>query len=359
VELSEGAPPVPASGIPGAGTFLDHAARRLVPGCDPAAVAAVLARASAGYAGAQSRDGRRTSVITPSGVPFEASVTGVGGCLEPALRYTTEAGTGLPFFGPRLAAQRTALDDLMVLLPRAARAAAAELGAFAARLFPDPGAVRARMRFATTVGVVHTPDVPGGPAGLKVYGNLTAEPGALARLAGADDRIAALAGVVDGLPFLAPAFATREVDAAGRIGHKLYLRTATATGPALSVLARRCGGDVGALLAELDAGGVDVTRAQDRGRWRCIACVAGPAGGSDPALSIHLTARGLGLAPAPMAALARTLAARHHGSTAGVDALDAAAVASGGGWGTTVVGVGLPRGGGVGKVNVYVAPSGS
>ncbi len=158
-------------------------------------------------------------------------------------------------------------------------------------------------------------------AGLKLYGNLTAEPGALDRLAAADDRIAALAAVVDGLPFLAPAFATREVDAAGRVGHKLYLRSATATGAALSVVARRCGGDAAALLADLDAGGVDVTRARDRGRWRCIVCVADPAGGGDPALSIHLTAKGLGLAPGPMAALARVLASRHHGTAAGVEAL--------------------------------------
>jgi hypothetical protein len=345
--------------MPGVGDFLDRAARRLVPGCEPAAVAAVLARASAGYVAARTRDGHRASVITPSGVPFEASVTGAGGCLEPALRYTTEAGTGLPFFGPRLAAQRAALDDLVDLLPPPARAAADQLHAFAADLFPDPGAVPARTRFATTVGVVHTPAVPGAPAGLKLYGNLTAEPGALGRLAGADAQIAALAAVVDGLPFLAPAFATREVDAAGRLGHKLYLRTATATGPALSMLARRCGGDAGALFAELDAGGVDVTRARDRGRWRCIACVAASADGGDPALSIHLTAKGLGLARAPMAALARSLATRHHGSTAGLDALDAAGVAAGnslGGWATTVVGVGLPPGGGVGKVNVYVAP---
>jgi hypothetical protein len=326
-------------------------------------VAAVLARASAGYAAARRRDGRRASVITPSGVPFEASVTGGGGRLEPALRYTTETGTELPFFGPRLAAQRAALDDLVALLPPPARAVAGELHGFADRLFPDPGAVPARTNFATTVGVVHTPAVPGGPAGLKLYGNLTAEPGALGRLATADDRIAALAGVVDGLPFLAPAFATTEVDAAGRLGHKLYLRTATATGPALSVLARRCGGDAGALFAELDAARVDVTRALDRGRWRGIACVAAPADGGDPALSIHLTAKGLGLAPARMAALARTLAARHHGSTAGVDALDTAGAAAAGrssrAWGTTVVGVGLPPGGGVGKVNVYVAPSGA
>ncbi len=263
MELSAAARP--AAGIPGAAAFLDQLARCLVPACDPAVVAAVLARASAGYTTARGRDGRRASAITPSGVPFEASVTGGDGRLDPALRYTTEAGTGLPFFGPRLAAQRAALDDLVAFLPAPALAAAGELAAFAAVLFPDPGAVPARTRFATTVGVVHTAAVPAGVAGLKLYGNLTAEPDALGRLAAADDRIAALAAVVEGLPFLAPAFATREVDAAGRVGHKLYLRTATATGAALSLLARRCGGDAGALLADLDAGGVDVARARDKG----------------------------------------------------------------------------------------------
>jgi hypothetical protein len=192
VELSAAARP--AAGNPGAVAFLDQLARCLVPACDPAVVAAVLARASAGYTTARGRDGRRASAIKPSGVPFEASVTGGDGRLDPALRYTTEAGTGLPFFGPRLAAQRAALNDLVAFLPEPALAAAGELAAFAAVLFPDPGAVPARTRFATTVGVVHTAAAPAGVAALKLYGNLTAEPDALGRLAAADVRIAALAG---------------------------------------------------------------------------------------------------------------------------------------------------------------------
>jgi hypothetical protein len=103
---------------------------------------------------------------------------------------------------------------------------------------------------------------------------------------------------------------------------------------------------------------VSTSPAPGTGAAGCIACVAAPAGGVGPALSIHLTAKGLGLAPGPMAALARVLASRNHGSTAGVDALDAAAAVAGGAWCATVVGVGLAPGGGVGKVNLYVAPGG-
>ncbi len=90
-------------------------ARRLVPGCDREVVRAVFARASAGYTGPRGRDGLRVTAITPSGVPFEASVTGGGDRASAALRYVTETATGMPFFGPRLAAQRAALADLVAL----------------------------------------------------------------------------------------------------------------------------------------------------------------------------------------------------------------------------------------------------
>jgi hypothetical protein len=331
--------------------FLDELTARLAPGCDPAVVQAVFARASAGYGGPRSDDGRRLSAITPSGVPFEASVTGGDGRWEPAVRYVTETATAMPFFGPRLAAQRAALADLVGFLPREARAAGDELAALPTTLFPDPGAVRARTRFAVTFGAVHRPAVPGHLAGLKVYGNLTADEGGLSRLAHRWPALAAVAAVVEGLPFLAPRFATVEAGADGRVGHKLYLR-ARAGGAALGLLARRFGGDAAGVVDEMADAGVDLAT----GRRSLFVCCASPPGGGDPALSLHFTAKGLGLDRPAMATLAGGLAARHHGSTGAVDALGAAATASGGRWRTTVVGVGLPPGGGIGKVNAYVAP---
>jgi hypothetical protein len=332
--------------------FLEELTARLASGCDPAVVHAVFARASAGYGRPRSDDGRRLSAITPSGVPFEASVTGGDGRWDRAVRYVTETATAMPFFGPRLTAQRAALADLVGFLPRAARAAGDELAELPATLFPDPGAVRARTRFAVTFGAVHRPEVPGHLAGLKVYGNLTADEGGLPRLARRWPALAAVAAVVEGLPFLAPRFATVEAGADGRVGHKLYLRAARAGGAALGLLARRFGGDAGGLVDEMADAGVDLAA----GRRSLFVCCASPPGGGDPALSLHFTAKGLGLDRPAMATLAGGLAARHHGSTGGVDALGAAATASGGRWRTTVVGVGLPPGGGIGKVNVYVAP---
>lgn len=350
--------------------FLDDLARRLVPACDPGVVQAVFARASAGYTGPRGRDGLRVTAIAPSGVPFEASVTGGAGRRSSALRYVTETATGMPFFGPRLAAQRASLDDLVAWLPPAARRAGDELREAVDLLFPDPTCVPARRRFATTFGVVHRPEVPDRIAGLKLYGNLRADHegdgaagvtggrASLRRLARRWPAFAGLCATVDDLPFLVPHFATVEVDAGGRIGHKLYLRTRSATAAGLAVATRRFGGDFPALAGEVASAGV----ADDVWRRPLFVCAEAGAGegptGGDPAVSLHLSAKGLGLDGAGMTALARRLAERH-GDPAGLAAMVQAADRAGGpgAWTTTVVGVGLPPGGGVGKVNVYMAPA--
>jgi hypothetical protein len=87
-----------------AAAFLEALRPRLAPGCDAEVVEAVFRRASAGHGAARGRDGRRVSVLTPAGIPFEASVTGDEKGPAPALRYNTETATSMPFFGPRLAA---------------------------------------------------------------------------------------------------------------------------------------------------------------------------------------------------------------------------------------------------------------
>jgi hypothetical protein len=329
--------------------FLDEMVRRLVPGVDPAAVRTTFARAAAGYTVPRTDDGRRASAITPSGVPFEASVTGGGGRLDPALRYVTETATGMPFFGPRLAAQRLALDGLVERLAPDARPEAAGLACLADALFPDPPAVPSRTRFATWFGLVHRPDAPGLLAGLKVYGNAGLDEGGLDRLAARWPALGELANVVDGLPFLVPHIASAEAGTSGGV-HKLYFRTARGTdGASLETVARRVGADAGDLLDELAACGAALTPRSS------VHLCCERRGGSDPTLSVHLPARALGLDPAAMLALARSLAARHHGTTRGVDALAGAAQAAGGAWEASVVGIGLSPGGGLGKVNVYVA----
>ena len=336
------------------GAFLDELVPRLVPGCDAATVRSTFALAGAGYTVPRTSDGRRVSAITPSGVPFEASVTGGEGRAESALRYVTEAASGTPFFGPRLATQRRALDALVARLPAGARAAGAELGCFVDTLFPDPPAVPARTRFATTFGLVHRAEVPGSPAGLKVYGNLGLDRAALARLGGRWPPLEALAARVEGMPFLVPHFATAEADATGRLGHKLYFRTAgRANAASVSVVARRFDACAADLLDEL--AGCGAAPVWPRTIYLC--CESRPDG--DARLSVHLPARALALDPGAMLALVRTLAARHHGTTAAIDALTDAATAAGGTWTPTVVGIGLAPGGGLGKLNVYLAAGAS
>jgi hypothetical protein len=339
--------------------FLDELARRLVPGCDAGAVRAVFARASAGYAGPRGRDGRRVTAITPSGVPFEVSVTGGGGRTSAALRYVTEAATGMPFFGPRLAAQRAALDDLVGWLPSPARAAADALTEAPGLLFPDPAAVPARTRFATTFGLVHDERWRDGLAGLKVYGNLRADEGSLGRLAGRRPQLADLVARVDDLAFLAPHFTTVEVDGAGSVRHKLYLRTRGANAAGLAVVARRFGADLAPLVDAVRQAGV-ADAAWRRPAFVCLAAEDTGSGADDDAeLSLHLPAKVLGLDAGGMDGLAADLV-RGHGDPAALAAVDAAVARAGGpgAWTTTVIGAGLAAGGGIGKVNVYVAPTG-
>jgi hypothetical protein len=347
--------------------FLDELSRRIAPGCDPAVVRATASAVVAGGRTSPRRhDGRRASVLTPSGVPFEASVTGGGGRSAASVRFVGETGTGLPFFGPRLAAQRRALDEVARWLPPTgpAEAGLAELRGALDVLFPDPAAVPARTRFATFLGVVHRPEWPAHLAGLKLYGNLRAydPPATLVRLRDRWPAFRDMHDLVGDLSYLVPQFTTLEVDAAGRVGHKLYVRTrpgppgrhgsgANATG--LAVLARRFGADLAPLADELRAAGVPPEV------WQrpLFLCCARHAAGVE--LSVHLSAAALGLDAAPIAGLAGGLAARH-GDPAGFAALAHAIDRAGGAdaWAITVVGVGLVAGGGLGKVNVYAAPTG-
>jgi hypothetical protein len=332
--------------------FLDELARRLVPACDPAVVRAVFETASSGYQGSRARDGRRASVLTPSGVPFEASVTGGSGRTVAMLRYVTEVASAEPFFRPRLTAQRAALSRLVGWLPDAevAKRAEAELSCFVDTLFPDPGAVPARIRFATWFGIVHQPEVPSHLASLKLYGILFDGRKGLDRLATRWPGFSDLSDLVADLASLRPYMADLEIDAAGGQRYKLYLLS-TVDGTPVDALARRVGADTAVMHAELARVGAAVRR------WSRVFICCEAADGSDPGLSVHVPAKALVLDPPGMATLARQLVESRHGDTAAVDALEGAAASGAGGrWDYTVAGIGLARGGGLGKLNVYYAP---
>src|SRR5690606_30314145 len=132
-----------------------------------------------------------------------------------------------------------------------------------------------------TFGIVHRPELPDGIAGLKLYGNLrTGEPeesaataaDALARLSGRWPAVGWLHAPLGDLPFLEPHFVTIDVDAAGRIGHKLYLRTRETNAAGLVVAARRVGADLAPVVDMLRDAGV----AEDVWRRRLFVCAASP-----------------------------------------------------------------------------------
>jgi hypothetical protein len=351
--------------VPGAGPAggpLDRAAAllealraRLAPACDAATVEAVFRRASASHTAGRDRDGRRVSVITPSGVPFEPSVTGDGGGPAPALRYNTETATSMPFFGPRLSAQLDALDDLVCWLPAEARpaAAGADLREFVATLFPEPGRVPARTRVAIWFGIVHRPESPRHLDRLKVYGSMAADDGALDRVSTARAPMRELAAAVDGLAWLAPHLAAVEVDRSGATTHKLYFRAGRADAGAVSELAGRFGADASWLTGELDRWRAGETAEAAPRRVSFVCCQAGPDGRRH--LSVYLSAKLLGLDGTGMADLAGRLAERHHGTTAGLDALAGAATAAGGTWSYSMLGIGVPAGRRA-KLNAYLVP---
>jgi hypothetical protein len=341
--------------------FVEALRSALVPGCDPGVVGAVLGCASTQCGGQRGRDGRRASALTPGGVPFEASVTGRAGRSAAALRYVTEPGAGLPFFGPRLAVQRRVVADLVARAAREVRASGDALKAVHDVLFPDPGAVPARTRFASFVGVVHTPEHPSHLAGLKVYANLrAADPAAaVARLGrrwpGFDDLDGLTRDLVpEGGPPTAQ-FAALEAGAGDGLRSKLYLRTRTAGPRGLAGVARRVGADPAALDAALADAGLGL----DGWVRPVFACLSTRAeGGGAVALSVHVAARSADLDAAAMADVARRITGRH-GDAGGFAALTRAMAAAspGAAFEVTVVGVGLAAGGGVGKVNVYAAPA--
>jgi hypothetical protein len=341
----------PASGVMDRlAAFLEALRAPMVPGCDAGVVEAVFRRASAGQGAGRDRNGRRASVLTPSGIPFEASVTGDGRGPAPTLRYNTETATSMPFFGPRLAAQLDAIADLAGWLPPEAdpAAARAHLCDFVATLFPDPGLVPARTRVATWFGIVHRPENPRHLDRLKVYGSLAAAEGALARLAAARAPTRTLAAAVEGLDWLAPHLAAVEVDRSGALTHKLYFRAGHADVAQLSQLADRLGVDASGLSGELDEWGAGGPRPVS---FLCLQ--AGPDGHRD--LSVYVSAKLLGRGGAGMADLARRVAERLHGTTAGLDALAEAATAAGGTWSYSMLGIGLPAAGRP-KLNAYLVP---
>ncbi|WP_330179399.1 hypothetical protein OHB26_23370 [Nocardia sp. NBC_01503] len=330
-----------------AGDFLIASAERLALDTDPETIRATLHRACGGQLNPLAADGYPASRLTSTGVPFEASVTGGGGRSTPALRYVTEAGTIHADFGSRLTAQLAAIDEVAELMPNNAAPAAETLRAFVAALYPDPADLPACQRFATWLGVVHRAAADR-PPGLKLYGSLRAAPDALPRLCAAWPEFTGLAPVTAHHEFIEPCFAAIEVDAHGALGHKVYLKARYGDIATPMKLVRHFGDPAWEVLSELVRCGADPA---DLHHFPIAICRGHRDGATTFALHLGRH-RGRDLTP-----LVRELAARHHGSTAAVDALAGAAESTGATWRYSVVGLGCSSGAGIDKLNVYGTPS--
>jgi len=330
-----------------AGEFLVDLAERLTLRCDPATVRTVMERACGGQLDARGPDGLRASVLTISGIPFEASVTGGRGKFTPALRYTTETATQETAFGSRVAAQLAAIRDLVTWLPNADETVADVFQSFVTTLYPDPAKVRSR--YGTWIGVVHHTAAPHHVARIKIYCGLRVVPGALDRLCSTWPGFAGLASVPDQEKLIKPAIAAIEVDAHGDVNHKIYMRTRYNDVAVPMKLARYFGDPAWEVLSELVRCGVDAAKLHQYDYFVCRARGAGA-----PTFGLSLGTRQSG---EDLTRLVYELASRHHGTTHAVDALAQAAESCGATCRYSAITLDFSADHGIDKLNVYGTPT--
>ncbi|WP_433760127.1 hypothetical protein [Nocardia sp. CA-135398] len=328
-----------------AGEFLVDLAERLTLDCAPATVRAMLEVACGGQLKARRPDGSPASLLTRSGIPFEASVTGGCGKFTPALRYTTETATQEMELGIRVAAQLAAIRDLVRWLPNGDETVVDIFRSFVSTLYPDPA--RIPTRDATWTGVVHHTATPHHAARIKMYGSVKVVPGTLQRLCSTWPGFAGLAQVPAEEKLITPSFAAIEVDAHGNVNHKLYLKTRHDDVSVPMKLVRYFGDPAWEVLSELVRCGTDAAELHRYGFFVC--CVRGEGA---PEFSLHV-----GTEHDELAELVRELASRHHGTTHAVDALAKAAESCGASWRYTWVGLGFSPDHGIDKLNVYGTPT--
>ncbi|MBF6471651.1 MULTISPECIES: hypothetical protein [Nocardia] len=331
-----------------AGDFLVDLADRLSLGSDPEPIRTMLERACGGQLDPLGPDGHRASMLTVSGIPFEASVSGGRGKVTPAVRYITETATQETQFDLRLAAQLAAIRELVAWLPNGDEAAADMLQSFVTTLYPDPSEVSTRHRSATWIGVVHHAAAPHHAARLKVYGGLKIVPGALQRLCSAWPGFAGLATVPENEKLITPVAAAIEVDARGDVNHKIYLKARYDDVAVPMKLSRYFGHPAWELLSEFVRCGIDAAQLH-RHDW--FVCCSRGAGGTGFGLSLGSRQH------TDFSGLVRELASAHYGSPYAVDALAEAAEACGAAWRYSAVGLGFSAGHGIDKLNVYGTPT--
>ncbi len=287
-------------------------------------------------------------MLTISGAPFEASVSGGRGKFTPAIRYITETATQETRFASRVAAQLASLRDLVAWLPNGDESVVEMLRSFVTTLYPDPSKVPAQHRSATWTGIVHHAAAPRHAARLKVYGGLKIVPGALDRLCNAWPGFAGLVTVPDHEKLISPVAAALEVDARGGVNHKIYLKARYDDVAVPMKLSRYFGHPAWELLSEFVRCGID---AADLHRHDWFVCCSRSASGTGFGLSLGSRKH------TDLGDLVSELASRHHGSTYAVDALAEAAQSRGAAWRYSAVGLGFSTDHGIDKLNVYGTPT--
>ncbi len=332
-----------------AGEYLVDLAERLTIGCDPGSIRAVVERVRGGQLDALGADGRRASVLTSSGIPFEASVSGGRGQITPVIRYVTATATPEADFGSRVSAQLAAIRDLVAWLPNGVQTVADMFQCFVTTLYPDTSELpRWRHRSPTWIGAVHHAAAPRHVARLKVYGGPPTGPGGLYRVCSALPGFAGLASVPDHEKLIKPVGAAIEVDAHGEVNHKIYLKARYNDVAVPMKLVRYFGAPAWEALSELARCGVDAAELHRHDFFVCCA-----RGQGAPVFALHLVARRRD----DLTGLARELASRHHGTTHGVDALALAAESVGASWRYSAVGLGFSADHGIDRLNVYGIPT--
>ncbi|NKY48095.1 hypothetical protein [Nocardia cerradoensis] len=332
-----------------AGDFLVDVAERIGTGCTPESVRSVLLRACGGRLDTRTPGGRRSSGITVSGLPFEASVTGGRGRSARLLRYITETTTWEPEFAVRLEAYLAAIAELAFRLPDGNDEMIGLLHSFVTTVYPDPAAIEAGRRPAMWLGIVHHPAEPDRLAGLKVY----------CSPAGRVDAVEAVSRRWSGFEGLCPipvnddlfrnAGLAIEVDACAHLTYKLYVRARFRDVAVPMKLVRYFGDSAWETLSEFTRCGVDAAHLHDFSYFVC--CTRH--GDEDPSYTVSLATR----RSDDINTLVRELAVRHHGGTRAIDAMDHAARACGATWRCSALALGFSPEHGIDKLNVYGTPT--
>ncbi|MCC3315730.1 hypothetical protein [Nocardia africana] len=330
------------------GDFVVDVAERIGTGCTPESLRSVLFRACGGRLEARTPDGVRSSGITSSGFPFEASVTGGLGRYSQMLRYITETTTWEPDFAVRLEAYLATITELVTWLPGGDPAAADLLHSFVTTVYPDPVAIEPGARPAMWLGIVHHRAEPDRLGGLKVYCSPRARTDVIETLGRQWSGFEGLSPIPENDDLFRYAGLAIELCAHGDPAYKIYLRARTRNVAVPMKLVRHFGDPAWQTLSEFTACGVD---AADLHNFDYFVCCS-RRGNETPSYTVSLITR-----PSDdITALARALAARHHGTTRAIDAMAHAARDRGAAWRYTALGLGFSSEHGIDKLNVYGTP---